>query len=107
SFIEVFLATALAATDAPNAASADQAIAYSVEHGLAAYALWTRCCLGITVARRGEPRRGIEIMRAAMDALAQIDAKILRPLHLGHLAAAHASLGQIDIGLEFVHTRCT
>jgi hypothetical protein len=102
SFIEVFLATALAATDAPNAASADQAIAYSVEHGLAAYELWTRFCLGITVARRGEPRRGIEIMRAAMDALAQIDAKILRPLHLGHLAAAHASLGQIDIGLGLI-----
>src|SRR4029453_4813345 len=47
-------------------------------------------------------RRGIEIMRAAMDALAQIDAKILRPLHLGHLAAAHASLGQIDIGLGLI-----
>jgi class 3 adenylate cyclase/tetratricopeptide (TPR) repeat protein len=99
SFVEVFLATALAAPDAPIAASADQAIAYSVEHGVTAYELWTRFCLGITLARRGDARQGVEVMRAAMDALAQIDAKILRPLHFGHLAAAHASLGETEIGL--------
>jgi len=102
TFGEVFLATALGATDAPISASADEAIAYCVEHGVTAYELWARFCLGITVARRGEPQRGIEVMRAAMEALAQIDAKILQPLHFGHLAAAHASLGEIEAGLGLI-----
>ena len=98
SFIEAFLTTALSLGEAPVAAIR-QAVEYCTEHGVTAYELWTRFCLGIAVARDGDVRGGIEIMRDAMDALARIDAKILRPLHLGHLAAAHASLGEVETGL--------
>jgi tetratricopeptide (TPR) repeat protein len=97
---QVFLATALSATHAPIAASAEQVIAYCAEHGVKNYELSARFCLGITVARHGEPRQGIEIMRAAMEAMPQDGA--YRPLYLGQLAAAHRSLSEIEIGLRLV-----
>jgi predicted ATPase len=34
--------------------------------------------------------------------LQTINAEILRPLHLGHLAAARASLGQADLGITLI-----
>ena len=70
---QLFLATALSATHAPIAASADQVIAYCVEHGVKNYELSARFCLGITVARHGEPRQGIQIMRAAMEVMAAVE----------------------------------
>jgi tetratricopeptide (TPR) repeat protein len=97
---QVFLATALSATHAPIAASADQVIAYCIEHGVKNYELSARFCLGITVARHGEPRQGIEIMRAAMEAMVQDGA--YKPLYLGQLAVAHRSLSEIEIGLSLV-----
>jgi class 3 adenylate cyclase/tetratricopeptide (TPR) repeat protein len=97
---QVFLATALSATHAPIAASADQVIAYCIEHGVKNYELSARFCLGITVARHGEPRQGLEIMRAAMEAMVQDGA--YKPLYLGQLAAAHRSLSEIEIGLSLV-----
>jgi predicted ATPase len=99
---QVFLATALSATHAPIAASADQVIAYCVEHGVKNHELSARFCLGIRVARHSEPRQGIEIMRAAMHATAAVETKVWRPLYLGQLAAAHRSLGEIEIGLSLV-----
>jgi predicted ATPase len=35
--------------------------------------------------------------------LEDINAEILRPLHLGHLAAAHASLGQPEVGIALIN----
>jgi tetratricopeptide (TPR) repeat protein len=99
---QVFLATALSAAHAPIAASADQVIAYCVEHGVKNGEPGARFCLGITVARHGEPRRGIEMMRAAMEAMATLETKANRPLHFGQLAAAHRSLSEIEIGLSLV-----
>jgi class 3 adenylate cyclase/tetratricopeptide (TPR) repeat protein len=97
---QVFLETALSMTHASIAASADQVIAYCVEHGVKNYELSARFCLGITVARHGEPRQGIEIMRAAMEEMPQDGA--YQPVYLGQLAAAHRSLSEIEIGLSLV-----
>ena len=97
---QVILAIALSATHAPIAVSADQVIAYCVEHGVKNYEASARFCLGITVARNGEPRQGIEIMRAAMEAVAQEGSKANQPMYLGQLAAAHRSLSEIEIGLS-------
>ena len=102
SYLQVFLATVLSATHAPIAASADQVIAYCVEHGVKSHILSARFCLGITVARHGEPRRGIEIMHAAMEAMAAVETKVFRPLFFGQLAAAHRSLSEIEIGLSLI-----
>ena len=53
-----------------------------------------------TLARGGDPARGITILRDAMAGLKGISAEnIDRPLWLSQLAAAHADLGQIEVGL--------
>jgi predicted ATPase len=101
-FVEAFLATALGAAEEAIITQPADAVAYCTEHGVTNYELWARFCLGIAVARRGDAREGIDIMRAAMEALAQIDAKILRPLHFGHIAAAHGRLGEIAVGLDLL-----
>jgi predicted ATPase len=41
-------------------------------------------------------------MRGAMDELENFNAEVLRPLHLGHLAAAHASLGQPEVSIALI-----
>jgi hypothetical protein len=94
SFVDVFLATAFGAERDRLAAHFDETVAYCVEHGVKAYELWARFCQGVASARRGDTKHGIEVMRIAMEESEDINAEILRPLHLGHLAAAHASLGQ-------------
>jgi predicted ATPase len=63
------------------------------------YEPWARFNQGILVSRGGNPRGGIEIMEAAMATAKEFDAELLRPLHLAHLAATHATLGESRIGL--------
>jgi len=41
-------------------------------------------------------------MRGAIAGVETVNAKVLRPLHLGHLASAHASLGQVEVGLDLL-----
>jgi class 3 adenylate cyclase/tetratricopeptide (TPR) repeat protein len=77
----------------------ENAVAYCAEHRVTAYEHWARFCHGIGLARGGEPGEGIEVMRGAMDEAEKLYAHFLQPLHLGHLAAAQAGIGQPEAGL--------
>src|SRR5262249_26323257 len=80
------------------AAHADKAIALSVEHGLASPGHRARFFRGALLAQAGDPQAGIELMRNAM---AAADGSRLT-FDLGHLASAHASLGQPEVGLDLL-----
>ena len=102
-YVEAFLATAFGAEGGADAPDPDRAVAYCVGHGVTAYEHWARFCQGLTAAQRGDPRHGIEIMRGAMEAARTIDAKMFRPLHLGHLAAAYSGIARPDIGIGLLN----
>ena len=102
SFVDAFLAAAFGADLDRSEAHFDKVVTYCVEHGVKAYELWDQFCRGIVAARHGDLERGIEVMQAAMGELKSINAEILRPLHLGHLAAARMSLGQTDASVALI-----
>jgi len=84
------------------AAHADEAIALSVEHGLASPGHRARFFRGALLAQSGDLQLGIELMRNAMAAAEGSAERNRRPLYLGHLASAHASLGQPEVGLDLL-----
>ena len=98
SFVDAFLAAAFGADRNRREARFEAAVTYCVEHGVRAYELWIRFCHGVAAARR-DPERGIAVMLSSIAELDAINAEILRPLHLGHLAAARASLRDAEAGL--------
>ena len=100
--IEVFLATAFGAEREPLVALADETVAYCVERGVKVYELYARFCLSVALARRDGPEHAIEVMRDAIEALEKINAAVFRTVFLYHLAATHAGLGQLDVGLTLV-----
>ena len=69
------------------------------EHRVTAYEHWARFCQGIALRRRGDPHKGSDMMCAAMDAAQKMSADFLRPLHLGHRAAALTDIAQPETGL--------
>ena len=84
------------------AAYADEAIALSVEHGLASPDHRARFFRGALLAQSGDLQLGIELMRNAMAAAEGSAERNRRTLYLGHLASAHASLGQPEVGLDLL-----
>src|SRR6516164_8893912 len=84
------------------AAHADEAIALSVEHGLASPGHRARFFRGALLAQSGDPQLGIELMRNAMAAAEGSAERNRRTLYLGHLASAHASVGQPEVGLDLL-----
>jgi predicted ATPase len=98
-YVDVFLETAFGAEREPLVPYADDAAAYCIERGVKTYELWIRFCQGLASARRDGPRRAIDVMRGAIEALTKINAEILRTVYLGHLAAAHAGLGELEVAL--------
>jgi len=84
------------------AAHADEAIDYSVEHGLAGPEHEARFTQGALLAQSGDPQHGIELMRNVITAAESNAGRNRRTLYLGHVAAAHASLGQSEVGLELL-----
>ena len=82
------------------AAHAAEAIAHSVEHGLAGPEHRARFFQGALLAESGDPQRGIELMRNAMATTERNAARNRRTLYLGHLASAHARLGRPEVGLK-------
>ena len=81
-----------------EAAHVDEAVAHCARH-YKAYEPWARFYSGILLSRRGDPRHGIEVMQAATTAEREFDAKLGAAMRLGHLAAAHASIGALEDGL--------
>src|SRR5262249_7777140 len=84
------------------ATQTDELVAHCIEHSLASFENWARFNQGAILARRGDPRHGIEVMRGATATADTMNSKVFRPMRLGHLAAAHASLGQNELGLDLL-----
>jgi predicted ATPase len=81
------------------AAYAEEARAHSIEHSVADYEQRARFIQGALLAQSGDPQHGIELMRSTYAAVEHTNRSTL---HLGHLAAAHASLGQPEVGLDLL-----
>jgi class 3 adenylate cyclase/tetratricopeptide (TPR) repeat protein len=84
------------------AARANEVMDHSIEHGLADYEQRARFIQGALLAQSGDPQRGVELMRAAIAAIERSNSLNRRTLYLGHYAAAHASLGQLDTALDLI-----
>src|SRR5262249_48010115 len=84
------------------AAYADEAIALSVEHGLASTGHRAASLGGPFPPKGGAPHRGTDRRPSAGAAAGGSAERNRRTLYLGHLASAHASLGQPEIGLDLL-----
>jgi len=84
------------------AAHADEAMTHSIEHSLADYEQRARFIHGALLAQSGNPQHGIELMHSAIAAIERTNSMNRRTLYLGHSAAAHASLGQPEVGLDLL-----
>lgn len=80
-------------------ANADEAIAISADNEFASTDQRARFFRGSLLAQAGDPQLGIELMRSARAAAEGNSERNRRTLHLGHIASAHASLGQTEVGL--------
>src|SRR5258708_10696196 len=74
-------------------------LVHSIEHNLADYEQRARFIPGALLAQSGDPQHGIELMHSAFAAIERTNSVNRRTLYLGHSAAAHASLGQAEVGL--------
>jgi predicted ATPase len=72
----------------------EQAVAYCVEQDLRAYIPWAHFYQGLTMVRRGDLARGLELMVTGMAEAAKINMNMVRPLHLGYLASACSNQSQ-------------
>jgi class 3 adenylate cyclase/predicted ATPase/ABC-type transport system involved in cytochrome c biogenesis ATPase subunit len=81
------------------AAYADEAAAYSAEHGLPDIEHQARFAQGSLLAHSGNPQRGIELMREAIAGAESNAHRINRTFYLGHVASAHAIAGEAHAGL--------
>jgi class 3 adenylate cyclase/tetratricopeptide (TPR) repeat protein len=97
------LVTAFGAVKQPDTARLETAVTYCIEHGAADYQRWCSFYAALAAAKRGDPERGIDTMRSAIEASHEINAELYRPMHLGHLAVAHAGLGDWEVGLGLLN----
>jgi tetratricopeptide (TPR) repeat protein len=80
-------------------ANADEAIAISGENEFASPYHRARFFRGALLAQGGDPQLGNELMRKAVAAAEGHAERSRRTLYLCHIASAHASLGQLEVGL--------
>lgn len=83
-------------------AHADEAISLSVEHEFAAIERRARFFRGALLAQTGDLQAGIDLMRSALAATYRNCERGRRTLYLGHLALAHAKLGEPEVGLRLL-----
>jgi class 3 adenylate cyclase/tetratricopeptide (TPR) repeat protein/ABC-type transport system involved in cytochrome c biogenesis ATPase subunit len=81
---------------------ADEAIALSLEHGLASPGHRARFFRGALLAQNGDPEAGMELMRNAIAATEGNAERNRRTLYLSQLASAHASLGQTELAVDLL-----
>jgi tetratricopeptide (TPR) repeat protein len=86
----------------PDPARAEEVARFCAEHRLRNFQVWAEFAHGAIVARRGDPRSGIAVMRAAIEAAESMCSRLFRPTQLGTLAAAHARLGEMDEALSLL-----
>jgi class 3 adenylate cyclase/predicted ATPase len=85
-----------------NGMHSERALAYCVEHDVNAYIPFSQFYHGWTLVQRGEHRQGLDLMQAGMLGAEKISMSLMRPTHLGLLACAHASTGDIGLGLRLL-----
>jgi class 3 adenylate cyclase/tetratricopeptide (TPR) repeat protein len=93
---------ALGADPERAAVHANEAMAHSIEHSFPDFEQRARFIQGALLAQSGDPRRGIVLMHSAIAATERTNSVNRRTLYLGHSAAAHASLGQPEVGLDLL-----
>src|SRR6516162_6416089 len=80
----------------------DEALDYCVNKDLRTYFPWSRFYGGLSRVNRGQLDQGLEMMRGAMAAAKNINAKLLWTPHLGSLAMAHARAGRAEAALDLL-----
>ncbi|OKO71910.1 adenylate/guanylate cyclase domain-containing protein [Bradyrhizobium sp. AS23.2] len=83
-------------------AQADEAISLGVDNEFAALVRRARFFRGSLLAQAGDLQLGIELMRSALAAADSNSEWNRRTLYLCHIASAHASLGQPEVGLALL-----
>ncbi len=86
----------------PDLARAEEVVRFCAEHGLSNFEAWAEFARGAVIARRGDARAGIKVMRAAIDKAEAMNSRLFRPVQLATLASAHARLGEVDDALQLV-----
>jgi class 3 adenylate cyclase/tetratricopeptide (TPR) repeat protein len=87
---------------APDLARAEETVRFCARHRLKNFETWAEFARGAIVARRGDPREGLKVMRAAIDRAEATSSRLFRPVHLGTLASAHARLHELDKALALL-----
>ena len=99
----VALLGALVADPQRAAAHADEAIAHSIEHRLADYRAAGRASFRVPCwPKAAIPNAGSSLCAARLQRSSATHSVNRRTLYLGHFAAAHASLGQPEVGLDLL-----
>jgi class 3 adenylate cyclase/tetratricopeptide (TPR) repeat protein len=80
---------------------AEEAVAHSVEHGLAGHERRARFFHGALLAQSGDPHRGIALMGDALS-VTKSTTRNRRTLFLGQLASANARLGRPEVSLDLL-----
>jgi class 3 adenylate cyclase/tetratricopeptide (TPR) repeat protein len=83
---------------------AEEAVQFCARHGLINFEVWARFAQGAIIARRGDPRKGIEVMQAAIAAAERLGSELFRPVQLATVASAHARLNEFDQALALLDT---
>jgi tetratricopeptide (TPR) repeat protein len=86
----------------PDLARAEDVARYCAQHRLRNFEAWAEFARGAIIARRGDARAGIGVMRAAIDSAEAMHSRLFRPIQLGTLASAHARLGETKEALSLV-----
>ena len=81
---------------------AEEAVQFCARHGLGNFEVWARFAQGAIIARRGDPRKGIDVMRAAITAAERLGSELFRPVQLATVASAHARLNEPDEALALL-----
>jgi DNA-binding response OmpR family regulator/class 3 adenylate cyclase/tetratricopeptide (TPR) repeat protein len=81
---------------------ADSVIGFCVQNSLTNFEVWARFARGAILARRGQPRNGIDAMRSAINSAEAINSRIFRPVQFASLASAHAKLGEVAEALTLL-----
>jgi class 3 adenylate cyclase/tetratricopeptide (TPR) repeat protein len=86
----------------PDPAYAEETVRFCARHRLRNFETWAEFARGAIVARRGDPREGLVIMRAAVEMAEGTSSRLFRPVQLATLAAAHARLRELDAALSLL-----
>jgi tetratricopeptide (TPR) repeat protein len=71
-------------------------------NGVQLYPAWATFYYGVAAAQNGDPQHGIAIMRDVRQELQQNNIGLFGPIHLYHLAAAHARCGEFKVALALL-----